>query len=93
MLASLVQSKHVNGALFNLRKLHLGIFDMLIHSPANHQEIVDLNISAAYNRLRREVVKTSGPQVWGQGDEWAHGQSNFAHLMDDYDAGYYEYLR
>lgn len=93
MIENLIRSKHVNGALSNLRQLHLGIFDMTVHQPESHQAIENLNISAKYNHLRKDIWRIAGPEVLGQGYEWGHGQAYFGHLMGVYDAGYYGYLR
>lgn len=92
MIDSLIRTKHVNGALFNLRQLHFGTFDMTMHEPSSHEEIVNANPSAVYNRLRKEISQIDGPETLGQGDEWGHGQATFGHLMGGYDAGYYGYL-
>jgi metallopeptidase MepB len=93
MIESLVKAKNVNSALFTLRQLHLGIFDMTVHEPRSHEAIKNLNISAIHNSLRKEIWQIDGPEVLGQGYEWGHGQASFGHLMDSYDAGYYSYLR
>ncbi|KAL5341886.1 peptidase family M3-domain-containing protein [Aspergillus crustosus] len=92
VIANIIRTKHVNAALFNLRQLHFGIFDMLVHEPASHEEIENLPISSTYNKLRTEITQIPGPEVLGLGDEWGHGQATFGHLMGGYDAGYYGYL-
>ncbi|MCJ1353189.1 MAG: hypothetical protein MMC33_003174 [Icmadophila ericetorum] len=92
LIDNLVKSKHVNGALFNLRQLHFGIFDMAVHEPKSHSELENTDISELYNRLRTEIVGIEGPEALGQGYGWAHGQATFGHLMGGYDAGYYGYL-
>ncbi|MCJ1383232.1 hypothetical protein MMC17_006870 [Xylographa soralifera] len=92
MIDSLVRAKHVNGALFGLRMLHLSIFDMMIHEPASHEQIETMNLSAEYNKLRKELMNIDGPEALGQSDEWGHGQASIRHLMDEYDAGLYGYL-
>lgn len=93
MIESLIGAKYVNGAMSHLRQLHLGIFDMTVHQPESHEEIEDLNITAKYNSLRREIWLIEGPEALGHGNEWGHGQANFGHLMSSYDVGYYSYLR
>jgi metallopeptidase MepB len=93
IIDNLIRTKNVNGALFNLRQLHFGIFDMTVHEPKSHADIEALPISATYNRLRQEITQLDGPEVLGEGSEWAHGQATFGHLMGGYDAGYYGYLR
>lgn len=92
MIESLIRAKHVNSALFNLRQLHLGIFDMTVHKPESHKAIEELNISAKYNNLLVKIFPLDGPEVLGQGDEWGHGHARFQHLLGEYDAGYYSYL-
>lgn len=93
MVANIIRTKHVNDALFNLRQLHFGIFDMTVHEPGSHEKIKELPISSTYNRLRKELTQIDGPEVLGLGDEWGHGQATFGHLLGGYDAGYYGYLR
>ncbi|KAI1817930.1 peptidase family M3 [Poronia punctata] len=88
----LISTKHVNDALFNLRQLHFGIFDMTIHTPKNHEELEKLDASKLYNELRAEICGLTGPEALGQGSAWGHGQATFGHLMGGYDAGYYGYL-
>ena len=92
LIDSIIKTKHVNDALFNLRQLHFGIFDMTVHSPGSHEEIEQMKISEVYNRLRSEISKLDGPESLGEGYEWGHGQATFGHLIGGYDAGYYGYL-
>ncbi|KAL4915718.1 peptidase family M3-domain-containing protein [Aspergillus aurantiobrunneus] len=92
VIANLIRTKHVNDALFNLRQLHFGIFDMTVHEPESHEKIQELPISLTYNKLRKEITQFDGPEVLGLGDDWGHGQATFGHLMGGYDAGYYGYL-
>lgn len=90
LVQQLVDSRRVNGGLAVLRQLSLAMFDMDVHTPDTHEAIVEMNISATFNRLRREIIGTLGPD--GAGDDWGHAQATFAHLVGDYDAGYYSYL-
>lgn len=93
VINNLIRTKHVNDALFNLRQLHFGIFDMSVHEPASHAAIEALPVSATYNRLRKEITQMDGPEALGAGDDWGHGEATFGHLIGGYDAGYYGYLR
>ncbi|ORY03659.1 peptidase family M3-domain-containing protein [Clohesyomyces aquaticus] len=94
LISSIISTKHVNDALFNLRQLHFGMFDMTVHEPASHADIEKLDISTTYNRLRKEISQLDGPEIldhegdWG----WGNGQATFGHLIGGYDAGYYGYL-
>ncbi|KAM5434775.1 metalloendopeptidase [Microsporum ferrugineum] len=92
LIQNLIKTKHVNAALFNLRQLHFGIFDMTVHEPKDHDTIKNMNISETYNKLRKEIASLDGPEVLGQGYDWGHGEATFGHLMGGYDAGYYGYL-
>lgn len=92
LVSNLIKTKNMNGALFNLRQLHFGIFDMTIHEPKDHESIQDMQISEIYNGLRRNISSLDGPEVFGEGNDWGNGQATFGHLMGGYDAGYYGYL-
>lgn len=67
LIEKLVSTKHVNGALFNLRQLHFGIFDMTVHSPKSHEEAEKLDPSQVYNDLRAEIAGMKGPESLGEG--------------------------
>ena len=87
LIEKLIKTKNLNGALFNLRQLHFGIFDMTIHEPKDHASLEALNITETYNGLRKDISKIDGPEVLGEGNGWGNGQATFGHLMGGYDAG------
>lgn len=87
-----ISVKHVNDALFNLRQLHFGIFDMTIHTPASHSVAESFELSSLYNTLRQEISGLKGPEALGLKSDWGNGQATFGHLIGGYDAGYYGYL-
>lgn len=84
-----ISVKHVNDALFNLRQLHFGIFDMTIHTPPSHTAAQSLDLSSLYNTLRTTISGLKGPPL---SPDWGNGQATFGHLIGGYDAGYYGYL-
>ncbi|KAF1987460.1 metallopeptidase MepB [Aulographum hederae CBS 113979] len=92
LIKKLIGTKHVNDALFNLRQLHFGTFDMTVHEPKSHEEIKKLPVSETYNKLRQDISKLDGPEALGQAWDWGHGEATFGHLIGGYDAGYYGYL-
>ncbi|RYP93688.1 hypothetical protein DL770_000219 [Monosporascus sp. CRB-9-2] len=92
LIEKLISAKHVNDALFNLRQLHFGIFDMTVHSPASHEELEKLDPSVLYNDLRQQICGLKGPEALGEKSKWGNGQATFGHLIGGYDAGYYGYL-
>ena len=65
---------------------------MTVHEPESHDAVKELDASATYNRLRKEISKIDGPEALGEGYDWGHGQATFGHLIGGYDAGYYGYL-
>ena len=87
LIQKLIKTKNLNGALFNLRQLHFGTFDMTIHEPKDHETIEEMKLSETYNRLRKEISKIEGPEVLGESYAWGNGQATFGHLMGGYDAG------
>ena len=89
LISNIIKTKHVNGALHNLRQLHFGIFDMTVHEPESHEAAEELDITEKYNQLRYEITQLDGPE----GYIWGNGQATFGHLIGGYDAGYYGYLR
>lgn len=86
---SLVQSRAVNGALFQLEQLVLCYVDMRVHQPASLEVIRGMDISAEYMRLQRDVSGLDTPED----DGWGHPEACFFPVMEAYDAGYYGYLR
>jgi metallopeptidase MepB len=61
-----IATKHVNDALFNLRQLHFGLFDMAVHTPKTHAELEQLDISKLFNDLRVEISHIKGPEAQGE---------------------------
>lgn len=66
LIDKLIKTKHVNDALFNLRQLHFGTFDMTVHTPASHAEIEEMKIPELYNELRTQISGLSGPESLGR---------------------------
>lgn len=66
LVAKLVATKHVNDALFNLRQLHFGTFDMAVYTPETHADIEALDISSLYNDLRARLCLLKGPESQGE---------------------------
>ncbi|PHH55189.1 Thimet-like oligopeptidase [Ceratocystis fimbriata CBS 114723] len=66
LIKKLISTKHVNGALANLRQLHFGIFDMTVHTPKSHADIEKLDTSKTYNELRASICHLQGPDSLGE---------------------------
>jgi metallopeptidase MepB len=65
LVGKLISTKHVNAALFNLRQLHFGIFDMTVHTPKSHDELKAMDVSKLFNELRAEISGLKGPEAMG----------------------------
>ena len=70
LISNLIKTKHVNDALFNLRQLHFGIYDMTVHEPSSHAKAEAFKLSELYNKLRREITQLDGPEAYGEGYAW-----------------------
>ena len=70
LIENLIKTKHVNGALANLRQLHFGTFDMAIHEPKSHTEVEAMKFSEMYNKIGYELTKLDTPAQSGQGYDW-----------------------
>lgn len=90
MISKIIRKRPVNHALNTLRLLHNALFDIKVHSPKSHEDIVNMNISELYNRLLFELTGLNGPQ--DQGHEWGHGEGSMVALTKGYDVGMYSYL-
>jgi metallopeptidase MepB len=77
LIENLIKTKHVNDAMFTLRQLHFGIFDMTVHEPSSHADAEVLNLTEFYNKLRHEITQLDGPEVLGEGYEWGKNPPSF----------------
>lgn len=59
---TIIKTKHVNDALFNLRQLHFAFFDMEMHNLKAHEDAKTINPSIEYNKLRTEISLLDPPQ-------------------------------
>jgi saccharolysin len=82
LIKSLISSKNVNGAMFNLRQLHFGLFDMALHTS----EDGNVDVDSLWNNMREEICLISNGGIDFK------GYGSFGHLMGGYASGYYGYL-
>ena len=83
LIENLIKTKHVNDALFNLRQLHFGIYDMTIHEPKSHAEVESFEFSELYNKLNREISHFDSPAQLGQNYKWGKHPSNAVLVLVD----------
>ncbi|KKP02794.1 peptidase family M3 [Trichoderma harzianum] len=72
--------------------LFLSYFDILVHTPATHEELEQANLAEMFNRLQTDILAMHGGEAIGDGWDWSHGESVFRMIVSGYDAGYYTYV-
>ncbi|MCJ1385755.1 hypothetical protein MMC17_008879 [Xylographa soralifera] len=92
LIKQLVKTEHVNGAINNVWKAWHASFDMAVHTPRSHDDILKMDFQVLFNKLRAEITGLAGPEALGQGFDWGNGFAVFRAIMSGYDAGYYVYL-
>jgi metallopeptidase MepB len=93
VISSLIEAKHINSAIFNLRQVAFAVFSMAIHHPESHDDLQQMNVAKEFNEIRRRIIPLAKPESPEGRDEWGHGAGKFGHvMMEDYDACYYSYL-
>ncbi|KAI9184208.1 metalloendopeptidase [Blastocladiella emersonii ATCC 22665] len=83
ILDRLIATKNVGAAMFNLRQLRYGLFDMAVHTIAPGTKAP--NTTELYDKMSREVSLIAPPAG-------TCGQCTFSHITGGYDSGYYGYL-
>ncbi|OUM59648.1 hypothetical protein PIROE2DRAFT_54875 [Piromyces sp. E2] len=83
LIQSLIKTKNVNAAIFNLRQIFYGTIDMKLHTMEKVDN--DLDLIKVYDDLRKEVM-----MIENMPDTWPI--TTFDHIMSGYDSGYYGYL-
>ncbi|KAL6693939.1 hypothetical protein J3F84DRAFT_378127 [Trichoderma pleuroticola] len=91
VIERLIADQFAHTGLAQLSTLHFSTFDLLIHTPPNHQAIRDMNLAAEFNKLRREICLVSGPEDIGYNADFAHGFCRFRFPIG-YNTSYYTYL-
>ncbi|PNP56000.1 hypothetical protein THARTR1_03937 [Trichoderma harzianum] len=67
-------------------------FDILVHTPATHEELEQANLAEILNKLQSDILAMHGGEALGDGWDWSHGESVFRMIVSGYDAGYYTYV-
>ena len=63
-----------------LNMAHHSLYDLMVHSPPDHDTTMSWNLTQLWNSTRKEVLLLDGPEVWGEGYEWGFGQAKFRKL-------------
>ncbi|KAL6693409.1 hypothetical protein J3F84DRAFT_401284 [Trichoderma pleuroticola] len=72
--------------------LFLSYFDILVHTPATHEELEQANLAEIFNKLQSDILAMHGGEALSDGWDWSHGESVFRMIVSGYDAGYYTYV-
>ena len=92
LIEQLVKTEHVNGAINNVWKAWHASFDMAVHTPRSHDEILEMDFQVLFNKMRATITGLAGPEALGQDFDWGNGFAVFRAIISGYDAGYYVYL-
>jgi len=88
MLEDLLKSTGSFGASAMMATIQRAVFDLRIHSPTNHQELLDMDTAMLWNTSKRDMgCQGSDPADWG----WE--QAAFGAIFRNYDAGFFAYVR
>ena len=83
MLQKMLAAKHFQSAMFMLRQLEFGLFDLRLHSQNAAQSV---DVQAVLDQVREEVAVITPP-------DWNRFQHGFSHIFaGGYAAGYYSYM-
>ncbi|KAF5631049.1 hypothetical protein F25303_9722 [Fusarium sp. NRRL 25303] len=89
MIKRLKQGRQVTRSLWFLRQMVYARFDMAVHHPKSHNELLDMDFTKVYYDLMEKLWLVRAPEPEDQG----YTHADLGHLVSGYDAGYYSYLR
>ncbi|KAF5229286.1 hypothetical protein FANTH_14276 [Fusarium anthophilum] len=89
MIERLIQGRQVTRSLWFLRQMVYARFDMAVHHPKSHAELLKMDFTKIYYGLMEKLWLVRAPEPEDQG----HPHADLGHLVSGYDAGYYSYLR
>jgi len=92
LIASIINSRYVNGAIAYLRQLHYGLYDLDVHTPKTHEDAEKMDYPAYYNKLKRDLSMMDGNGATEDDFKWMDGTGALGHFVGGYDAGYYGYI-
>lgn len=81
------RAKYVNRASDLLDDIQLALFDLAIHTPADHDAAQAMDTTALWNTTRQ----IDGVLSFGDDEDLGFGQGGFPHIFRKYDAGYFAY--
>ncbi|KAF5596570.1 hypothetical protein FPCIR_3976 [Fusarium pseudocircinatum] len=89
MIERLTQGRQVTRSLWFLRQMVYARFDMAVHHPKSHAELLRMDFTKIYYDLMEKLWLVRAPEP----DDQGYPHADLGHLVSGYDAGYYSYLR
>lgn len=71
-----------------LSQVQPALFDLAVHTPANHRAALEMDTAALWNQTKHEIFQHS---FGNAREDWGFGQGGFPHIFRKYDAGYFAY--
>ncbi|KAF5613663.1 uncharacterized protein FTJAE_13874 [Fusarium tjaetaba] len=88
-IEKLIEGRQVTRSLWYLRQMVYAQFDMAVHHPKSHSELLKMDFTKVFIDLLEKLWLVRAPQPEDQG----YPHADLGHLVSGYDAGYYSYLR
>ncbi|KAF4334296.1 metallo ase [Fusarium beomiforme] len=88
MIERLAQGRKMTRSLWYLRQMVYARFDMAVHNPKSHDELLDMDFTKIFHELMEKLWIVRAPEPEDQG----YPHADLGHLVSGYDAGYYSYL-
>ncbi|KAF5562706.1 hypothetical protein FNAPI_3025 [Fusarium napiforme] len=89
IIKRLIKGHQATRSMWYLRQMVYAQFDMAIHHPKSHSELLEMDFTKVFNDLLEKLWLVRAPQPEDQG----YPHADLGHLVSGYDAGYYSYLR
>lgn len=88
-IQNLIAAKSKNQAILTLRQLAFSTFDMRVHNPSSHNEIVTMDIDHVFNST---LVEYTGLQGTENDAEGGHNYATSSHWTWGQEGCYYSYI-
>ncbi|KAI1054566.1 hypothetical protein LB506_010632 [Fusarium annulatum] len=83
MIRRLAQGRQVTRSLWFLRQMVYAQFDMAVHHPKSHAELLEMDFTKVYYDLMEKLWLVRAPEPGDQG----YPHADLGHLVSGYDAG------
>jgi metallopeptidase MepB len=73
-------------------QIMLGKWDLAVHGPRSHDDIVNMDLASVYNKMRTDMTGFASLEVETGSYDWGHGFANLRLISGGYAAYYYCYV-